>query len=191
MLALAAADITRFFPPVVLTLLLAVVLALLLPVALPLPFIPPKSFIAARTLSNCCCAALTSFSHFASSCFNAAKISVNPPRISSHVQGSVLSFRTHSVDNLSISAGHLPPDDLELAHRADALVAEGTPLWSSPITQETWHARSVNQELRRKQDCRFVLAARLPTARTLLVPSLKCASGETNTARAKTQAVGS
>src|SRR3984893_1069001 len=79
--ALPAADITRFFPPVVLALLFIspVALPLLLAVALPLLPIPPKSFIAARTLSNCCCAALTFFSHFASFCFNVAKISMNPP----------------------------------------------------------------------------------------------------------------
>src|SRR6266436_6191870 len=69
--ALAAADITRFFPPVV--------LPLLLPIASPLPFIPPKSFIAARTVSNCCCATFTCFSNFASSCLNATKTSMNPP----------------------------------------------------------------------------------------------------------------
>ena len=47
-------SLTRFFPPAVLALL----------------FIPPNSFIAARTLSNPCCAALTCFSPFASSYFS-------------------------------------------------------------------------------------------------------------------------
>src|SRR5260370_9602967 len=82
-LALAAADITRFVLPVVLPvvlpLLLPAVLPLLLPVALALLPVPPKSLIAARTLSTCCCAALTSFSHFASSSFTAAKTSIRPP----------------------------------------------------------------------------------------------------------------
>jgi hypothetical protein len=47
-----------------------------------------KSLIAARTLSNCWCAALTSFSDFASSCFKYRQdIHEFSGRISSHVWG--------------------------------------------------------------------------------------------------------
>src|SRR5260370_6407327 len=117
-LALAAADITRFVLPVVLPvvlpLLLPAVLPLLLPVALALLPVPPKSLIAARTLSNCCCAALTSFSHFASSCFNAAKISMRPP-------GDILSQESVNMNFPSVLQRLVEEANL-LAERLNAFV---------------------------------------------------------------------
>jgi len=64
-LALAAADSTRFF----------------LPIGLALLVIPPlKTFIAARTVSNCCCTLPNCCCNFASSCFNAAIMSIKSSR---------------------------------------------------------------------------------------------------------------
>ena len=63
--ALAAADMTHFFLPFGSPLLAATP--------------RPRIFIAARTVSTCCCTMSACFCNFASSCSKAAKMSMNPP----------------------------------------------------------------------------------------------------------------